>query len=150
MSLKKSEARPLATPSPYQIALHAQSAVDPAFVTASHHIYNQQFWKEHDPVVVCDATHRGKRGVLLAIARETRSATVQLLEGGEWFVSLSDLQRYYTPGDVVRIIEDPHSNIHNVHHQLMGKFGNVTDVDVDTGEITLLDSTSSEEVRMYY
>jgi ribosomal protein L21E len=150
ISLKISEVQPLAIPSPHQIALHVQSGVDPVFMTASHHLYNQQFWKEHDSVVVCDAAHRGKRGVLQTISLETRSATVQLLEGGEWFIALSDLQRYYTAGDVVRIIEDPHSNIQNVHHQVIGKFGNVIDVDVDTGEVTLLDSTSSEEVRRYY
>ncbi|KAF9230155.1 hypothetical protein BU15DRAFT_69440 [Melanogaster broomeanus] len=145
---KKTEVRPLAIPSPYQIALHTESMVNPAFMTASLHRYNQQFWKPDDHVVVCDAAHQGKRGVLHAISRETQSATVHLLEGGEYFVPLSDLQRYFSVGDVVRIIEDPHSNIRNVHHQVMGKFGNVIDVDVDAEEVTVLESTASEEIRV--
>ncbi|KAF9231446.1 hypothetical protein BU15DRAFT_68327 [Melanogaster broomeanus] len=67
---KKTEVWPLAIPSPYQIALHAESMMNPAFMTASLHCYNQQFWKPDDHVVVCDAAHQGKRSVLHAISRE--------------------------------------------------------------------------------
>ncbi|KAF9231261.1 hypothetical protein BU15DRAFT_68481 [Melanogaster broomeanus] len=117
---KKTKVWPLAIPSPYQIALHVESMVNPVFMTASLHRYNQQFWKPDDHVVVCDAAHQGKCGVLHAISRETQSATC-----------------YFSVGDIVRIIEDPHSNIRNVHHRVMGKFGNVINVDVDTEEVTV-------------
>ncbi|KAF8833248.1 hypothetical protein BDN67DRAFT_1017772 [Paxillus ammoniavirescens] len=145
LKLKRSDARPFSTPSPHQIALHVESAVNPAFLTASLHCYNQLFWKEGDRVTVCDAAHQGQHGVLQAISFETQSAMVHLLEGGECFVPFSKLRRCFSTGDVVRIIDDPHSYIQNVHHRVIGKFGNIVSVDVDTEEVTVLDSVGEEE-----
>ncbi|KAF8834258.1 hypothetical protein BDN67DRAFT_985458 [Paxillus ammoniavirescens] len=95
-------------------------------------------------ILVCDAAHRGKRGLLLMIAVESQSATMELLEGGEYIIPLSDLQHHYVVGDVVRVIEDPHSDLWNIHHQAIGKFGNVSHIDFDTDEITFVDSMGSE------
>ncbi|KAF8833008.1 hypothetical protein BDN67DRAFT_986311, partial [Paxillus ammoniavirescens] len=148
LKLKRSDARPFSTPLPHQIALHVESAVNPVFLTASLHRYNQLFWKEGDRVTVCNAAHQGQRGVLQAISFKTQSATVHLLEGGECFIPFSELRRCFSTGDVVRIIDDPHSDIQNVHHQVIGKFGNIISVDVDTEEVTVLDSAGEEEIRV--
>ncbi|KIJ09726.1 hypothetical protein PAXINDRAFT_17203 [Paxillus involutus ATCC 200175] len=146
LQLTKTQVEPVLTPSPHQIALHVGSMVDPAFMAATHARYNRQFWKERDGVLVCDAAHRGKRGFLLTITMESQSATVQLLEGGEYIVPLSDLQCHHVVGDVVRVIEDPHSDLRNIHHQAIGKFGNVSHIDFDTDEITFMDSMG--EIRV--
>ncbi|KIJ09590.1 hypothetical protein PAXINDRAFT_157857 [Paxillus involutus ATCC 200175] len=147
LKLKRSDVRPSSTPSPHQIALHMESAVNPAFLTASLHRYNQLFWKEGDCVTVCNAAHQGQRGVLHTISFETQSAMVHLLEGGECFVPFSELQRCFSAGDVVQIIDDPHSDIQNIHHRVIGKFGNIISVDVNTDEVTVLDS-AGEEIRV--
>ncbi|KAF8833154.1 hypothetical protein BDN67DRAFT_986211, partial [Paxillus ammoniavirescens] len=148
LKLKRSDVRPFSTPSPHQIALHVESAVNLAFLTASLHRYNQLFWKEGDRVTVCNAAHQGQHGVLQAISFETQSAMVHLLEGGKCFVPFSELQCCFSAGDVVRIINNPHSNIQNVHHQVIGKFGNIISVDVDTEEVMVLDSVGEEEIRV--
>ncbi|KAF8837228.1 hypothetical protein BDN67DRAFT_983386 [Paxillus ammoniavirescens] len=128
-----------------QPPLRGRASVNPVFLTASLHRYNQLFWKEGDRVTVCDATHQGQRGILQAISFKTQSATVHLLEGGECFVPFSKLRHCFSAGDVVRIIDDPHSDIQNVHHRVIGKFANIVSVDVDTEEVTVLDSVGEEE-----
>ena len=45
--------------------------------------------------------------------------------------------------DHVCIIADPCSDLHNVHHHNIGKFGLVTELDSLTGEVTFLDTDHS-------
>lgn len=144
LALKLNQVAPLPTPSPHQIALHVASMVDPAFMTATYQSYNQRFWKPDDHVTVSDSVHHGKRGILLEIELENRSATVRLPEGDEYISPLADLRRSYSVGDVVRVIEDPFSDTQNVHHQLLGHFGIVSYIEFATEEITVTESDGSE------
>jgi len=106
--------------------------------------YNQQFWKTCDHVVVNDVSHFDLHAVLVSVDLENSSTIVKpLLEGGELIVPLMALERIYRMGDPVRIIADPCSNLQNVHHHNIGKFGLVATVDSLTGKITFLDTDRS-------
>ena len=82
--LKLNQVALLPTPFPHQIILHVTSMVDLAFMAVTYQSYNQQFWKPNDHVSVSDSIQHRKRGILLKIELEDRSATVQLLKGGEY------------------------------------------------------------------
>ena len=110
-------------------------------VTAvTYQSYHQRFWKPNDHVSVSDSVHHGKRGILLEIELENRSATVQLLEGGECITPLSKLCRSHSVGDVVWVIEDPFSDTQSIHHQFIGHFGMVSYIEFAMEEITVTES----------
>ena len=113
-------------------------------MAATYQSYNQQFWKSGDMVIVSDSVYQEKRGILLKIELENRSATVCLLKGEEYISPLSNLCCFYSIGDVVWVIEDPFSDLQNVHHQFIGQSGMVSYVDFATEEITVTKSDSSE------
>ena len=62
---------------------------------------------------------------------------------GELIVPLAALERIYRVGDHVWIIADPCSDLQNVHHHNIGKFGLVAEIDSLTGEATFLDTNHS-------
>jgi ribosomal protein L21E len=144
LTLKLNQVAPLPTPSPHQISFHVALMVDLPFMAATYQSYNQRFWKSDDLVIVSNSLYQEKRGVLLEIELENRSATVRLLEGEKYISPLSNLRCSYSIGDVVRVIENPFSNMQNVHHQFIGQSGMVSYVDFATEEITVTKSDSSE------
>jgi ribosomal protein L21E len=114
------------------------------FVNDTHKHYNQRFWKSSDHVVVNDASHFDLHAILVSVNLQNSSTIVEpLLERGELIVPLTALERIYRVGDSVRIIADPCSDLQNVHHHNIGKFGLVAEVDSLTGEVTFLDTDHS-------
>lgn len=144
IQLPETQVRPFPTPTPHQMELHVKAQINPRFVNDTRKRYNQRFWKTPDHVVVNDASHFDLRAILMSVDLQNCSAIVEpLLEGGVLIVPLASLERIYRVGDHVRIIADPCSDLQNVHHRNIGKFGLVAEVDSLTGEATFLDTNHS-------
>ena len=144
LQVPETQVHVLPTPSPHQISLHLQSGIDPAFMDDTRRRYNQMFWKPLDCVVVNDASRFQVPSKLVSIDLENNSALVEsILEGESLVVSLAALDRVYQVGDLVRVITDPCSDCRNIHHEYIGKFGLVAEVDYCTGEVTFLDQDHS-------
>lgn len=144
LQLPATQVRELPTPSPHQISLHVHSGIAPAFMDDTRRRYHQTFWKPLDRVVVNDASYFQLHSQLVSVDLENKSAVVEsIVERENLAVSLAALYRVYQPGDLVRVIADPCSDRRNVHHENIGKFGLVTEVDYGTEEVTFLDQDHS-------
>ena len=145
LTLKLNQVAHLPTPTPSQISLHVTSVVDPPFMTSTYLAYHWQIWKPRDWVIISDSVHLGGWGTQLAIDLENHLVTIQLLNSEDYIYPLYSLHCSYSIGDSVWVVQDPFSDISNIHHHFMGQSGMVSDVEVsETEEITVTDSNSEE------
>ena len=144
LQLPATQVRKLPTPSPHQISLYVHLGIAPAFMDDTRRRYHQTFWKPLDRVVVNDVSYFQLHSQLVSIDLKNKSVVVEsIVERENLAVSLAALYRVYQPGDIVQVIADPCSDHRNVHHENIGKFGLVTEVDCGTEEVTFLDQDHS-------
>jgi len=92
--------------------------------------------------MINDALNIDLRAQLVNIDHANQSVIAKTLDGErQVMVSILSAQRSFAKGDVVQIVHDSHSDTSNVHHENMGKYGLVIEIDVMTREVTFLDDT---------